>query len=138
GPFRRKRFGREAGLPSICRAMKLWRGLLAAASLCAAYGYGAASYAYRFFPIEQIGALKRSVIPDEGRDTELAVYSDTKGREAVSCWSIEPDAAVILAMGQSNAGNYGETRYRPVQPVINFNWADGKCYRAEDPLLGST
>jgi hypothetical protein len=118
--------------------MKLWRGLLAAASLCAAYGYGAASYAYRFFPIEQIGALKRSVIPDEGRDTELAVYSDTKGREAVSCWSIEPDAAVILAMGQSNAGNYGETRYRPVQPVINFNWADGKCYRAEDPLLGST
>jgi hypothetical protein len=56
----------------------------------------------------------------------------------VSCWSIEPDAAVILAMGQSNAANYGETRYRPVQSVINFNWADGKCYKAEDPLLGST
>jgi hypothetical protein len=118
--------------------MKLRHGLLAAAGLFAAYGYGAASYAYRFFPIEQIGALKRSVIPDEGRETELTVYSDTKGREAISCWSIEPDAAVILAMGQSNAGNYGETRYRPVQPIVNFNWADGKCYRAEDPLLGST
>jgi Carbohydrate esterase, sialic acid-specific acetylesterase len=118
--------------------MKLWQGLLAAAGLFAAYGYGAASYAYRLFPIEQIGTLKRSVIPDDGRDPEVAVFSDTKGREAISCWSIEPDAAIILALGQSNAGNYGETRYRPVQPVINFNWADGKCYRAEDPLLGST
>ena len=68
--------------------MKLRHGLLAAAGLFAAYGYGAASYAYRIFPIEQIGALKRSVMPDEGRETELAVYSDTKGRETVSCWSI--------------------------------------------------
>jgi hypothetical protein len=118
--------------------MKLWQGLLAVAGLIAAYGYGVASYAYRLFPIEQIGVLKRSVIPDEGREIDATVFSDTKGREAVSCWSIDADAAVILTMGQSNAANYGETRYRPVQPVINFNWMDGKCYRAEDPLLGSS
>lgn len=118
--------------------MKIRYGLLTVAGLVIAYLYGATSYAYRLFPIEQLGALRRAVAPDEGRPFDLAVYSDTKGREAVSCWDIDPNAAVILAMGQSNAGNYGETRYRPVQQVFNFNWADGKCYRAEDPLLGST
>lgn len=83
--------------------------------------------------------LKRTVLPDNGRAHNVAVFSDPAGRQEVSCWSIDHDAAVILAMGQSNAGNYGgETLYRPVQPVFNFNWADGKCYRAEDPLLGST
>ena len=112
--------------------------LLAVAGLALAYGYGVTSYAFRLFPIEQIGLLKRAVIPDEGRETDVAAYSDTTNREVVSCWSIDPNAAVILAMGQSNAGNYGETRYRPIQPVFNFNWADGKCYRAEDPLLGSS
>ena len=119
-------------------AMKKWHGLLAVAGLIAAYGYGVVSYAFRLFPVEQISLLKQAVVPDDGRDLDLAVYSDTNGREAVSCWSIDPDAAVILAMGQSNAGNYGESRYRPVQQVFNFNWVDGKCYRAEDPLLGST
>ena len=78
------------------------------------------------------------MLPDTGRNTGPTVFTDAKGREEVSCWSIDHDAAVILAMGQSNAGNYGETLYRPVQPVFNFNWNDGKCYRAEDPLLGST
>jgi hypothetical protein len=111
---------------------------MTAAGLAIAYLYGATSYAYRLFPIEQLGTLRRTIAPDEGRELDVAVYSDTKGRESVSCWDIDPNAAVILAMGQSNAGNYGETRYRPVQQVFNFNWADGKCYRAEDPLLGST
>jgi hypothetical protein len=78
------------------------------------------------------------VLPDSGREGGPVVFDDPKGREEVSCWSIDHDAAVILAMGQSNAGNYGETLYRPKQAVFNFNWNDGKCYRAEDPLLGST
>lgn len=106
--------------------------------LVVAYAYGAASHAYRLFPTDQLGFLKRAILPDTGRNIGPTVFADAKGREEVSCWSIDHDAAVILAMGQSNAGNYGETLYRPVQPVFNFNWNDGKCYRAEDPLLGST
>jgi hypothetical protein len=118
--------------------MKAWHVVLAVAGVVAAYGYGVASYAYRLFPIEYVSAAKRTIMPDDGREADLPVFSDTTGREPVSCWSVDPDAPVILAMGQSNAANYGESRYRPVQDVINFNWVDGKCYRAEDPLLGST
>ena len=43
---------------------------------------------------------------------------------------------VALALGQSNTGNHGETLYRPARPVINLY--RGRCYRAEDPLLGPT
>lgn len=112
--------------------------LLAVGGFVLAYGYGVASYAYRLFPVDQLGEIKRWVAPDSGRPSDLQVFADVSDRQEVSCWSIDHDAAVILAMGQSNAANYGETRYRPVQPVFNFNWADDKCYRAEDPLLGST
>jgi Carbohydrate esterase, sialic acid-specific acetylesterase len=118
--------------------MRYWKLVFAILGLAGAYGYGLASYAYRLFPIEQLGVVKRAFLPDTGRDDGPAVFADATGREEVSCWSIDHDAAVILAMGQSNAANYGESLYRPVQPVFNFNWADGKCYRAEDPLLGST
>lgn len=118
--------------------MKQAKLVLVILGCVAAYSYGVASYAYRLFPVDQLGALKRVVLPDTGRPYGAEVFADATGREEVSCWSVDPDAAVILAMGQSNAANYGETRYRPVQPVVNFNWADGKCYRAEDPLLGST
>jgi hypothetical protein len=118
--------------------MKQAKLLLAIVGCIAAYSYGVVSYAYRLFPVDQLGDLKRVVLPDTGRPFGPEVFADATGREEISCWSVDPDAAVILAMGQSNAANYGETRYRPVQPVVNFNWADGKCYRADDPLLGST
>lgn len=61
-------------------------------------------------------------------------------REAVSCapfTTANPRHAVLLAFGQSNSSNYGETRYSAGNKVANFNLHDGKCYRAEDPLLGA-
>jgi Carbohydrate esterase, sialic acid-specific acetylesterase len=114
------------------------RILAVIAALLAAYGYGVASSTYRLFPVEQLGQLKRMALPDRGRPSGLEVFANASGREEVSCWSIDHDSAVILAMGQSNAANHGETLYRPRQPVFNFNWIDGKCYRAQDPLLGSS
>jgi Carbohydrate esterase, sialic acid-specific acetylesterase len=129
---------RPAALRSICAAMRLLKFLLVIIGVVGAYGYGIASYAYRLFPMEQLGVLKRTMLPDIGRLSGSKVFADTTGREEVSCWSIDHDAAVILAMGQSNAANYGETLYHPIQPVFNFNWSDGKCYKADDPLLGST
>lgn len=43
---------------------------------------------------------------------------------------------VILALGQSNAGNHGEILDQTAVPVMLF--AEGKCILAADPLPGST
>ena len=48
--------------------------------------------------------------------------------------------AVILGIGQSNIANEGEAsaRYVPEGEVYNFNFFDGRCYVAKDPLLGAS
>jgi hypothetical protein len=46
--------------------------------------------------------------------------------------------SVLLIIGQSNGGNHGETRSTAHRAVFNFNVFDGLCYRASDPLLGTT
>ena len=48
------------------------------------------------------------------------------------------DPAVFLIIGQSNAGNHGQSRYAAIEDVFNFNPFDGLCYHASDPLLGAT
>jgi hypothetical protein len=113
--------------------------LFAFAIALVAYCYGAYSFAYRTFPIHLVGGMKRFVMPDRGI-RELArrdLAADGSGRQAVDCGTIRQDAAILLVMGQSNAANSGDTLYRAKHDVINFNWIDGKCYHAEDPLLGT-
>lgn len=112
--------------------------LVVAASI-AGYLYGVYSHAFRAFPVEEVGLVKRWIYPDRGLPTPVQdVFQNVNGREQVSCWGIDHNAAVILAMGQSNAANYAGSPYRPSRRVYNFNWVDGNCYRAEDPLLGAT
>lgn len=112
--------------------------LIAAAVAVVAYTYGAVSFAYRTFPIHWLGGIKRIALPDRGeREPERPIVADAKGREQVDCASIREDAAILLIMGQSNAANSGDTRYKASRDVINYNWVDGKCYHAEDPLLGT-
>jgi len=116
-------------------------GLLVLAVAAFSYGYGVLSHAYRIFPIAEISAIRQAFMPERGRPTpseDRFLFTATDGRKEVECRTIRPDAAVILAMGQSNAANHGTALYRPRQPVFNYNWLDGKCYRAEDPLLGAT
>jgi len=43
---------------------------------------------------------------------------------------------VVLTFGQSQAANYGETKYASRENV--YNYYDGKFYTAVDPLLGTT
>src|SRR5690606_17620984 len=125
----KERWTRRSRLLQSARCMRRAGILLAVGGFTLAYGYGVASHAYRLFPVDQLGYFKRWVIPDTGRPSDVKVFADASGRQEVSCWSIDPDAAVLLAMGQSNAANYGETRYHPVRLVFNYNWVDGKCYR---------
>lgn len=64
-------------------------------------------------------------------------FQNVEAREVVDCADYQGDgAAVLLTFGQSNSANAGKERYIPVGPVANFNIHDGKCYKAEDPLLG--
>lgn len=64
-------------------------------------------------------------------------FQDTTGRVEVDCADYQGvHSAVLLTFGQSNSANAGRDRYIPVGDVANFNFHDGKCYRAEDPLLG--
>jgi hypothetical protein len=65
---------------------------------------------------------------------------DTSKKLETSC-QIEGErerTAVIVILGQSNAANHGAGRYAAKNRVDNFNLYDGKCYHAEDPLLGSS
>jgi Carbohydrate esterase, sialic acid-specific acetylesterase len=50
------------------------------------------------------------------------------------------DPMVIMTFGQSTCTNEGDLRglYVPTEKVFNFNFLDGKCYVAKDPLLGTT
>jgi Carbohydrate esterase, sialic acid-specific acetylesterase len=62
-------------------------------------------------------------------------------RQAVDCRSsMVGKTVVIVSLGQSLMGNSGDPKGRsvPESGVFNFNWIDGKCYIAKDPLLGTT
>jgi len=45
--------------------------------------------------------------------------------------------AIVVVGGQSNAANYGNTRYTAREAVDNFDPSTGKCFGAADPLLGA-
>ena len=59
-------------------------------------------------------------------------------RQRVECRNIKDfkRLAVYLIVGQSNAANTSDPPFYPRPNVFNF--FDGKCYVARDPLLGST
>jgi len=77
------------------------------------------------------GRAAAYVVPQPGD------YLDTSSKTRVDCENVAgPRTMVALVFGQSNSANHGETRYAPKREVYNFY--DGKCYVAADPLLGAT
>lgn len=99
------------------------------------YGYGLLSYKFDLFPVSLIRFVKEYAVGD---DTNRVGFRDTTNRQPRDCPQPGTRLAVLLIAGQSNSANHGETRYQARQDVINFNWFDGKCYQARDPLLGAT
>jgi hypothetical protein len=64
-------------------------------------------------------------------------YNDVSKKQEIPCSTLGMrNTMVALTFGQSNSANYGETRYTPARAVYNFY--EGKCYKAADPLLGAT
>jgi Carbohydrate esterase, sialic acid-specific acetylesterase len=69
-------------------------------------------------------------------------FMRTVGRRVVNAdmFSANPATAVVLGIGQSNMANEGDPTalYQPKGEVYNFNFFDGRCYAAKDPLLGAS
>jgi hypothetical protein len=77
---------------------------------------------------------------DAGGADRLAAYSGydrTFDRVRVPCGAISQNALVLITFGQSNAANSGTDRFDAIPGVYNFNFLDGQCYEARDPLLGA-
>lgn len=113
------------------------RTLLAVLALTSiAYAYGVLSHEHRWWPTPQ---LERALRQGIWHARERRGFKDTTGRAEVPCALFtQPDTAVLLTFGQSNAANEGEQAYQPGDGVYNCNFFDGKCYAALDPLLGAT
>jgi len=118
-----------------------------------AFFYGAAVGRYKMFPYQVIKQAKHSLTAvaapsrfelahsDASRDQQIVSidlgYSDISQKQEIPCGTIDmTNTMVALTFGQSNATNEGETRYSSGKSVYNFY--EGKCYRAADPLLGAT
>ena len=69
-------------------------------------------------------------------------FRRTAGRSVVTDALFSPSSAnaIILGIGQSNIANECEANalHEPNGDVYNFNFFDGKCYAAKDPLLGAS
>lgn len=69
-------------------------------------------------------------------------FRRTVGRRRVdgALFAAGQGSAVVLGVGQSNIANEGEAaaRHEPRGEVYNFNFFDGECYVAKDPLLGAS
>lgn len=101
-----------------------------------AYAYGVFSHDNRLFPTPQIEAMLRQGV---WRFREMRGFKDPTEREQVDCSRFKlPGSAVILTLGQSNAANESTLAYQPGEGVYNFNFFDGRCYVARDPLLGAS
>jgi Carbohydrate esterase, sialic acid-specific acetylesterase len=107
------------------------------------------SYARQQVAFTMRRPFKRALFRFEsgGRDLDVVdplhlSFRNTAGRRAVSEAQFLQDAggAVILGLGQSNIANECDPSalYEPKGNVFNFNFFDGKCYVAKDPLLGAS
>jgi hypothetical protein len=72
-----------------------------------------------------------------------AATGDPAGRTQVRCADIPRGRlAVVLVAGQSNGANSASADahgryYATMKPVYNLNIGDGRCYVAENPILGA-
>lgn len=122
--------------------MKVFRLLMWVSAAAAAYLFGVYSMAHNYWPIENLRAAKRALFGVAGfPDAETDSYgrlASFPGKEEVSCPAQTPRTMVLLAIGQSNTGNHAGQRYASDFGTNILNYWNGKCYKAQSPLLGTT
>ncbi len=125
-------------------------GVVALWAVSLVYIFGAGAIAGKMrpheveWPMQLVGALvsnlPRSEVTFCTDDEVLCGENDVSARREVPCAPFATDNArhaVLFTFGQSNAANEGRDRYLAGDAVANFNPFDGKCYIAQDPLLGA-
>ncbi|MBA2710719.1 MAG: hypothetical protein H0U57_09030 [Tatlockia sp.] len=60
------------------------------------------------------------------------------GKVEVPCPKQNPETAVILVIGQSNAANHAAKKFVTRHPTQVFSYFNGKCFIASSPLLGAS
>lgn len=94
-------------------------------ALCLAYLAGAYAHARGWWPFWQ----------PESDPPRLLSFPN---KQPVTCPDQGPRTAVLLLIGQSSAANRAGQKYRSAHGERVVNYADGKCYIAESPLLGAS
>jgi Carbohydrate esterase, sialic acid-specific acetylesterase len=106
-------------------------------ALTAAYLVGGFSGRNNVFPFPAFLELKHLAWrPPEHFTAAGRLTSDDK-KKAVACPEQTDRTAVLLLIGQSNAGNHGGQRFGSGHGEKVVNFFDGRCYIAASPLLGA-
>jgi hypothetical protein len=112
--------------------------LLAIVVLSATFLLGGYSGRHDLFPYSAFRALKaRPAAPDRYTFDQAGRLESDDQKKAVACPQQTDRTAVLLLIGQSNAGNHAGQRYRSEHGDTVVNFFDGQCYVAASPLLGS-
>ena len=115
------------------------------ALLVIAYLVGAFSYSRELWPIEVLRQIKDDRLAIASAEPcSLCQFDSNKrltyypGKIQHECPIQAKDTGVLLIIGQSNAANQGQKKFRTQYPTQVVNYFDGKCYAASSPLLGAT
>ncbi|MFL6815461.1 MAG: sialate O-acetylesterase [Bradyrhizobium sp.] len=108
--------------------------------LTATYLFGGYSGRHDLFPFPVFQALKTravSTAPDRYTVDQAGRLASGDEKETIACPEQTDRTAVLLLIGQSNAGNHAGQRYRSEHGEKVVNFFDERCYVAASPLLGS-
>jgi hypothetical protein len=105
--------------------------LLAIVVLSATFLLGGYSGRHDLFPYSAFRALKaRPAAPDRYTFDQAGRLESDDQKKAVACPQQTDRTAVLLLIGQSNAGNHAGQRYRSEHGDTVVNFFDGQCYVA--------
>jgi hypothetical protein len=105
------------------------------------YLFGLYSYSRNLWPVPLV---RSALFGDDEAQRFRGTFGEAgrliafPGKTEVKCPAPGHDTAVLLAIGQSNIANQAENRITSHYGGEVVNFFEGKCYRAESPLLGAT
>ena len=84
------------------------------------------------------GKARRKSLPEPTPLRHDGLVAALRKVEVPARKAFRKNVPVILVFGQSNAANEGLGPAETSADVFNWNYIDGKCYKAGDPMLGAT